>query len=24
LQYNAAATKEAWQRTHAFLKTYLG
>jgi carboxymethylenebutenolidase len=24
LQYNAAATKEAWQRTHAFLKTHLG
>ena len=24
LQYNEAATKEAWQRTHAFLKTHLG
>jgi carboxymethylenebutenolidase len=24
LQYNAAATKEAWQRTHAFLKTHVG
>ena len=23
LQYNAAATKEAWQRTHAFLKAHL-
>ena len=24
LQYNAVATKEAWQRTQAFLKTHLG
>jgi carboxymethylenebutenolidase len=23
LQYNAVATKEAWQRTHAFLKAHL-